>query len=548
MIKRLFNGQINSVTIAALLVALSSLASRFLGIFRDRILAGEFGAGDTLDVFYAAFRVPDLIFNLLVLGALSAGFIPIFTHLIKDPLSNIKGFFQSGDSNSEAWRLANNILNLLAFGLVILSGVGIALSPLLMKLITPGFSGDKQLLTVALTRIMFLSPIFLGISGVFGGILQSFKRFFVYSLSPILYNIGIIIGALFFVPFWGVYGLAWGVVIGAFFHMFVQLPSVMMLGFRFQPILEWKEKSVRTIMSMMVPRTLSLAIVQINLLVITIIASTLKSGSLAVFNFANNLQSFPVGIFGISYAVAAFPAISAIAFDRKKLVDNFSNVLRQILFFIIPASVLLISLRAQIIRVVLGTGLFNWDATIDTMNTLGFFALSLFAQSIIPLIVRVYYARHNANTPFVIGLVSAVINFILALYLVKIFQVSGLALAFTISNLVNFLLLWIYLRDELGSLDEAKILNSILKFSIAAIACGLTVQGMKLLVSPYVDMTTLIGVLLQGATAGTFGLIVYLAFCSLLKSEELVYFWDAFKRRLPWKKIESQDQGEARGI
>lgn len=548
MIRRLLSGQINSVTIAALLVALSSLASRFLGIFRDRILAGEFGAGDTLDIFYAAFRIPDLIFNLLVLGALSAGFIPIFTHLIKDPLSQVKGFFNEGSANSEAWRLANNILNLLAIGLIILSAFGIIFSPWLMKLITPGFVADKQVLTVALTKIMFLSPIFLGISGVFGGILQSFKRFFVYSLSPILYNIGIIIGALYFVPLWGVYGLAWGVVLGAFLHMLVQLPNVIMLGFRFRPIIEWKEASVRKIMGMMVPRTLSLAITQINLLVTTIIASTLASGSLSIFNFANNLQSFPVGIFGISFAVAAFPALSAIAFDRQKLIENFSNILRQILFFIIPASVLLISLRAQIIRVILGTGLFDWNATVTTMNTLGFFALSLFAQAVIPLIVRVYYARHNANTPFYIGLASAVLNLILALYLVRIFQVAGLALAFTISNIFNFLLLWVYLHNELGSLDEKKILNSVLKFSIASIACGITVQGMKLLIWPYIDMSTLVGVLTQGFVSGCFGFAVYIAFCSLLKSEELSYFWEAFKRRLPWKKVEPSDQGEARGI
>jgi putative peptidoglycan lipid II flippase len=161
MIKRLFNGEINSITVAALLVGGSSLISRLLGIFRDRILAGQFGAGDTLDIYYAAFRVPDLIFNLLVLGALSAGFIPIFTSLIKSPLEKIKSLI--GDEYKEAWQLASNILNILGVGLLILCGLGVIFAPQIMRLITPGFSHEKIDLTIGLSRIMFLSPIFLGI-------------------------------------------------------------------------------------------------------------------------------------------------------------------------------------------------------------------------------------------------------------------------------------------------------------------------------------------------------------------------------------------------
>ena len=178
MIKKIFSKKIDSITIAATLVAFSSLLSRFLGIFRDRILAGEFGAGDILDVYYAAFRIPDLIFNLLVLGALSAGFIPIFTCLIKDFSCRVfKG--KGKDRNSKAWLLANNVLNILMIFLIIISILGIFLAPHLVKLVAPGFSPEKQALTAGLTRIMFLSPIFLGISSILGGILQSFKRFFV---------------------------------------------------------------------------------------------------------------------------------------------------------------------------------------------------------------------------------------------------------------------------------------------------------------------------------------------------------------------------------
>ncbi len=230
MIRRIFSGKINSITIAAFLVAFSSLISRFLGIFRDRILAGEFGAGDTLDVYYAAFRIPDLIFNLLVLGALSAGFIPVLSLLIKKSKEK-----KNYEDNKKAWGFTNNLLNILGLSLLIVSVLGIFFAPALMKLVAPGFSPEKQKLTADLTRIMFLSPIFLGVSSILGGILQTFKRFFVYSLAPIVYNIGIIIGALYFVPLWGIHGLAWGVVLGAFMHMFIQLPMALKLGFRYRP-------------------------------------------------------------------------------------------------------------------------------------------------------------------------------------------------------------------------------------------------------------------------------------------------------------------------
>lgn len=546
MIKKLFSGQINSITIAALLVALSSLISRFLGLFRDHILAG-FGAGDTLDAYYAAFRIPDLIFNLLVLGALSAGFIPLFTHLLKNPLGKVRDVF-AGEKNREAWDLTNNILNILGVSLLVLAGLGVVFAPYLMKLIAPGFSGEKYAETVALTRIMFLSPIFLGISGILGGVLQSFKRFFIYSLAPIVYNIGIIIGALYFVPIWGIYGLAWGVVLGAFAHMLIQLPMVFKLGFRYRRIFNYKDANVRKIGKMMVPRTMSLAIVQINLLVITVIASTLSSGSLTVFNFANNLQYFPIGVFGISFALAAFPTLSAVAFDKKKLIENFSQTLRQILFFIVPSTVLLLTLRAQIVRVVFGRGLFSWEDTVLTINTLGFFTLSLFAQASIPLLIRVFYARHNSKTPFYVGIFAVITNVFLSLWLGRELGVAGLALAFSIANIINFIILWMVLHAELGRLDEFKILRAVIKFSIAAIACGIAVQGAKVIVWPFIDMTKTMGVFTQGAAAGISGLFVYTVVSVLLKCEELSSFWNGLKRRLPWSKIETGDQGEARGI
>ncbi len=534
-----FNKSINNVTAAAALVALSSLLSRVLGVLRDRILAGSFGASSTLDVYYAAFRIPDLIFNLVVLGALSAGFIPIFSSLVRNKNKDES----MKHDNKEAWLLVSNILNFLLLGLALLSLLGIIFAPQLTKLIAPGFSESEQINTTMLTRIMFLSPIFLGISGVLGGVLQSFKKFVIYSLAPIFYNIGIIIGALFFVKLWGISGLAWGVVLGASLHFLIQIPSTLKLGFKYSFFLSWRDKKIRRIGKMMIPRTLSLAVSQINLVVVTIIASSLPSGSLTAFNFANNLQSFPIGIFGISFAIAAFPALAENAHHPEHLGKFFSSAMRQILFFIIPATILIIALRAQIIRVVLGTGNFDWRSTLMTMDVLGFFALSLFAQATIPLLTRVYYARENSQTPFYFGLITIVINIILSFYFSSNLGIAGLALAFSIANIVNLILLWAWLYVKVGTLEFANIMLASLRFLAAAIAAGIAAQLMKVVVWPYIDMGTFSGVFIQlGASFGA-GVLVYALFCYLLGSEEFIGFLNICRQKLPFKKIKIGDQG-----
>ncbi len=547
MLARFLNRQTHNIAMAAFLVGVFSLASRVLGIVRDRILASQFGASATLDIYYSAFRIPDLIYNLLILGALSAGFIPVLSGLIKDFRGSAKTDLFSG-LNRPAWNLVNNMLNSLFLLLLVLSGLGIIFAPQLVSWISPGFSPENQETTVQLTRIMFFSPIFLGLSGVLGGVLQSFKNFLIYSLAPIMYNLGIIIGAWFFVPVWGISGLAWGVALGAALHFLIQIPSVLLLGYRFRLFINWRETNFRQIVKMMVPRTLSLAIAQINLLIITIIASLLPGGSLAVFNFANNLQSFPVGIFGISFAVAAFPVLSQFAFDREKLISNFSSTVRQILFFIIPATVLLLTLRAQIIRIILGAGKFNWEDTILTMNALGFFALSLFAQALVPLLTRVFYARHDSRRPLYVGLVVVLVNIVLSWFLGKKMGVAGLALAFSLSNILNFILLWLWLWARVGELDQKRILFSTFKFSLAGVGAGFMIQAAKVLISPYVNMHSFWGITTQGLMAGLVGVLGYLFLCHLLRAEELDHFLALISRRLPWRRLKVGDQGEARGL
>ena len=518
MIKKLLDAKAKTITSAAIILGAASLVSRILGILRDRVLAGEFGAGAELDMYYAAFRIPDLVFNLLVLGALSAGFIPVFT----DYMSNKK----------KSWELVNVVLNVMFVGLILITVLLLVLAPWLIKLITPGFNEQQIEFTVALTRIMFISPILLGISGIFGSVLQSFNRFFVYSLAPILYNIGIIIGALFFVPALGIFGLAWGVVFGALMHLLIQLPTVISLGYRYQWKFNLTDKGLLKILKMMVPRTLGLITSQINLLIVTVVGSTLAAGSIAIFNLASNIQSFPLGLFGISFAIAAFPTLSQLAGQRKQFIETLSLAMRQILFLIIPASVLLIILRAQVVRVILGSGRFDWEDTVLTLEALSLFAISLFAQSLILILARAFYARQDSKTPFYTGLVSAFANIILMVMLVDSMGVAGLALAFSLANILNLVLLGLILHYRIGSMDGQKIINSTVKILVAGFMLALVSQAIKYPIEQIMGLQTFIGIATQTTAASLGGLLIYFLVCWLLKSEELLLLIAALKKKL----------------
>lgn len=547
MIKKIFyNSLLNkkpthSVAAAAFIISLAGIASRVLGLVRDRILAAQFGAGDTLDAYYAAFRVPDLIYNLMIVGALSAAFIPVFTELI------------TKKKEDDAWKLSSGVLSLQIMVTAAVSLVMVAFAPQIMKVVTPGFSGEKMALTVSMTRIMFLSTFLLGISGIFGGILVSFKKFLIYSLAPIFYNIGIIIGALFFVRTIGAIGLAWGVVFGSFLHMMVQYPSLKHSGFNFHILGRdaLKNKDVIRVLQLMVPRTLSIAVSQINFTVVTIFASTLAAGSLAVFNFANNIQSAPLGLFGVSFAIAVFPTLSAYAATGKneEFVKSFSRVTRQILFFVIPASVMLILLRAQIVRVVLGSGKFDWSDTILTFRTLGYLAISLSAQSLIPLVTRAFYAIQNTKIPFYVALVSEGVNILLAFLLIGKLQIIGLAVAFSVSSVLNVILLIYFLRRRVGSLDERNIFAAAWKICVAAALSGVAVQAVKIFIGTRGELDTFVAIMTQLVVSLATGAGVFALACYWLKVEEFFTFTHSItKKLLKAKKTIQENIGEVSGV
>lgn len=535
MLNHILNSQTKTLTSAATLVGLSALISRLLGLIRDRLLAGHFGAGTELDIYFAAFRIPDFVYGILITGGIVGTFLPLFSE-----------YFQK--EKEKAWELTNNVLNCFLVLLVFICALLFIFTPQILNLIVPGFTLEEKSLTVALTRIMFLSPIFFGLSNIFSGILHYFNRFLAYSLAPILYNLGIIFGILFLVPIFGIFGLAFGVILGAFFHLAIQIPSAISAGLPYKPVFNFKYPGIKKIFKLMIPRTIGAAASHLNLIVITALASTLISGSIAIFNFANNLQYFPIGIIGISFAIAAFPALSKtwVNGQKEKFSESFSSVIRQILFLIIPVSLLLFLLRAQIIRLILGTGQFGWLETRLTAASLGIFSLGLFASSIVPLLARAFFSLQNTRTPVIIGVTSIVLNVILSVLFVrslsfsnfftqflrnflklqeiKNIQVLSFPLALSISEIFNFSLLFCFLNKKIGDLRLGEIFSSLWKILVASIFSALFTFLALRIVANFVNMSTFLGVFSQTVIAFLVGTLAYILVTFILKSTELKLF------------------------
>jgi putative peptidoglycan lipid II flippase len=530
---------------AAVLLGLASLASRLVGILRDRLLSGTFGAGTELDLYYAAFRIPDMVYGLVVGGVVTAGFIPVFTRYLAADAAEDRGV------NGDAARLADALLTLL--GAVLAGGalVGAALAPWFVPRITPGFDPELMDRAVFLTRVMFLSPVFLGLSNVFGGILQSKRRFFVFAFAPVLYNLGIIGGTIVGAPSAGVLGPAAGVAVGAFLHLVAQILACRDAGYRFRPAWDPRHQGIVQIMKLTLPRFASLGSAQLNAVVVTGIASTLGAGSIAVITLATNLQQFPIGIIGVSFGVAAFPLIAELAAQDKR--DEFAQALaratRHILFLIIPATVLILLLRAQIVRAVLGSGNFDWADTIATADTLAFFSLSLFSQALWPLLARACFALEDAMTPLYAVVAGIAVERTAAwALLARGMGVESLALASSVGSVFVILWIWVALRRKVGSFGEWAIVRSVGITSAAALAMAFVVQFTKTWIGTALGTDTFVRIFAQGAGAGLAGLAVFGIAAYLLGSEEVKNIVAMSRRRfatVPATDINQVDGGIA---
>jgi len=499
---------------AAALVIGAYVLSRVLGLGREIIIGREFGTARELDAYLAAFRIPDLIFQLIAGGALGSAFIPTFTTYL------------ARSREEEAWRLASSIMNLVLAVLSACAVLAAVLAPWLVRAMTPGFSAEEQALTVQLMRVMLVSPIVFGLSGVVMGILNSYQHFLVPALAPAVYNLCIIGGAALLAPRIGVFGLAAGVVVGAFMHLGLQLPQLVRLGASYRPTIDFSHPGVREVGHLMLPRVLGLATVQVNFLVNTFLASRLMAGSLAALNYAWLLMLLPQGIFAMGIATAAFPTFSDLAAKgrREELRSTLSETLRLVLFLSIPSAVALLILREPLVRLLLERGRFDPSSTQAVAWALQFYALGLVAHSALEILTRGFYSLHDTRTPVAIGVGAMVLNIIFSLALIQPLRHGGLALANSLATIVEAVLLLLILRGRLGGLENGALARSAAKTGLAAGAMGVVILW-------FATWTASSSALLQAGGAVIIGGMLFLTVSAAARSDELRVLRSVVKRR-----------------
>lgn len=554
---KIFNKEFGNINQAALLLGFFTLLSQILALFRDRAIAHFIGPSAHLDVYYAAFRVPDLIYISVASLASITVLIPfVVSRMEKDKIS------------PEAQKFLNDIFTVFLSTMFLVSVLIFFLMPYLIKhFIAPGFSFSMQTDVIILSRIMLFSPILMGLSNLFGTITQLFRKFFIFSLSPVFYNLGIIFGVIFLYPIFGIYGLGLGVVLGAFMHFLIQVLASTNSGFIPRISLSINFEDIKKAILISLPRTLGLAFNSIALICIISLASFLKSGSISIFNFSYNLQTVPLNIIGVSYAVAAFPTLVK-CFSGGK-IEEFKNHLkltaRQIIFWSLPITFLFIVLRAQIVRVILGSGSFSWDNTRLVAASLAIFSVSILAQGMIGLLSRTYYARGETRRPLMVNLLCSILIIILAYVFIQAFEhfltfhyfiesilkvtdikgteVLMLPLAYSIGTIINFILQWIYVKKDFMK-HEQFIAKTFFQSLGASFFIGFVSYLSLQAFSSFFNTTTFWGIFFQGLCSGILGILAGAIILYLLKNEELRELIKTLKTKFWQSRVIIPTQGE----
>lgn len=547
MVKNLFSllySRQTTILSGAAIIMATMVVSKILGLIRDRLLAHVFPP-DKIDIFWAAFRLPDLIFQIIIVGALAVAFIPVFTEYLE----------KSG--KSEAFALSRAILNIF-LTLFILATILIFIfaKPLVSSFIAPGFTADRQAQVVSLTRVILIGEVILVFGSFFVGILQSFQRFIIPAFAPVFYNLGIILGIIFLSNSMGVMGAAIGVVIGAFLHATVQLPLIYSLGFRFKLSFRFFHPGVKEIAQLMSIRTLGLAAEQINETVGLALASLSAIGSVTYLTFAQHLQVVPIGLFGATLAQAALPVLSSERARGK--IEEFKitllTTMHQILFLALPAAAILIVIRIPVVRLIFGASQFDWEATVLTGKTLAYLSIGLAAQSISLLLVRGFYALKDTRTPVVVSLVVVILNIILSVYFITVLRLDvwGIGLANSIAAVVSSFLLFIFLHFRIGKFNLSAVFIPFFKMLMASAVMGVSLYvPIKLLDQVIFDTTKTYNLLILTGLSSIFALSVYVLLVWFLKVRELKTFVELLRKigRLQGK-LESKEliSSESRSV
>ncbi len=553
---RLLNREFSNINQAAILLGFFALLSQVFGLIRDRTLAGVLGPSLDLDIYYAAFRIPDFLYVTIALLATVTATLPFLTSAFeKNGFARAKKFFDS-------------VFTIYFLILIASSMIVYILMPLIAPLVAPGFDPEGMTSLIKISRIMLLSPILMGLSNLFASVTQMYKRFMVYALAPVLYNIGILIGVLAFLPVFGLPGLAYGVILGAALHLLIQVPILIKHKFvpKFTTHIRWSELKALVMISL--PRTLGLASKNIALIAIVAIASVIGEGAISVFNFSLNLQTVPLTLIGLSYSVAAFPTLSRLFVENNigEYVRQITSAARQVIFWSIPITFLFIVLRAQIVRVILGTGNFDWSDTRLTAAALALFAVSVLAQGLTLLFVRGYYAAGETWKPLFINLFSSAVIIGAAYGLLRVFAdsymfqyfmesilrvedipgtaVLMLPLAFSIGSILNFLLLWRSFVKDFPHVTGARLGRTFFQSFSASFLMGFVSYQFLVVFGKMFDLDTFWGVLGQGFFAGIIGIAVGILVLYMMKSKELDEIYKTLRSKFWFAKIIPEGQSD----
>ena len=547
MVRKIFDflyRETGTLNQAALLLGLFAFLSQVLAFLRDRLLAHIFGASTQLDIYYAAFRIPDFIFVTVASIVSISVLIPFIIEKEALGLEAVRSF-------------VSNIFSFFSILIFIVSSLAFFLIPTISSLIFKGFSPEALTQIVLISRILLLSPILLGFSNLLGSLTQAYSRFTIYALAPLLYNAGIIIGIVVLAERLGVMGVAIGIVLGALLHALIQVPFVMHSKLLPRPSFHLDFSSIKKIVSLSLPRTLSLSMTNLSTIFLVSMASLMAAGSISILSFSINLQSVPLSIIGVSYSLSAFPTLSRRFRDNDlgAFKQQMAATARFIIFWSLPFTTLLIVLRAQIVRVILGSGNFDWDDTRLTAAALALFALSSMFQCLLLLFMRGFYSAGFTKKPLIINLISTAIMAIGAWGLVKIFYISEsfrlfwgvllkvedlsdtavlmLPLAFTVATIINGLIHWISFEREFKGFSRG-VIKTLFDCLGASIVVGAVSYFALNIFAPLLETTTLLGIFLQGAIAGLLGLAAGIGVLVLLKSKELFEIGNALHQRF-WK-------------
>jgi putative peptidoglycan lipid II flippase len=517
-------GEKRNVAKAAGLMSTGTLASRVLGFVRDVIIARVFGATGLTDAFFVAYRIPNLLRELFAEGSVSAGYVPVFTGYLAE------------DGKEEAKKLAGVVLAFLLSVLLVICLLGILLAPYITRIIAPNFINNPEQfsLTVRLLRIMFPFLLFISLAALAMGTLNSLRVFFLPSLAPAFFNVAMIASALFLAPRFDVpiIAIGIGVTFGGALQYAVQIPALAKKGFNVAPDFSFTHPGLKKILLLVLPVVAAAGVMHINVLISNVFATYLAEGSVTYLYYGYRLILFPIGIFGISVAMALLPSISeqVVKGDTDGLRDTFSFSMRLVLFTSIPAMAGLIALSGPIVNTLFQRGEFTYEATQGTVYALIFYSLGIWVFSGLRVVRAVFYSMKDTKTPLKVALLTVFINLLLCYVLKGPLKHGGLALALTISAGVNFILLFYLLRSRLGHIDGRKIASSFMKISMASIIMG--VAGWA--IAARFDWTGSGGTLVKSAIlAGIiiFCVAVYLAIMYLSKSDELNYLMNMRKSK-----------------